>query len=95
MAAKHQKRKEQEDAWIGDSVLELFARTWILKNHGTLSGEMVKRMTCNQFLANIGNPTAVEASIGTIYETEGMDAAFAYIEKEILPLFVKQEKRRK
>lgn len=95
MASVDSKRIEQEKAWIGDCILELFARTWILKNHGTLSGEMVIRMTCNQFLANIGNPTAVEASIGNVYETEGLEAAFAFIEKTILPHFIKQERKRK
>lgn len=92
---KPDKRKEQEKAWIGDCILELFARSWILENHGTICGEMVTRMTCNQFLANTGNPTAIEAKIGTIYQTEGMDAAFTWIESELLPLFLKQEKKRK
>ena len=89
------KRREQEKAWIGDGVLELYARSWILKNHGTISGEMVIRMTCNQFLANTGNPTEIEARIGEIYETEGLDAAFSWIEETLLPLFQKQEKNRR
>jgi dsRNA-specific ribonuclease len=89
------KRREQEKAWIGDAVLELYARSWILKNHGTISGDMVTRMTCNQFLANHGNPTAIEARIGEIYETEGLEAAFSWIEKTLLPLFKKQEKNRR
>ncbi len=94
-ASPDQKRRDQELAWIGDCILELYARNWILKNHGTVSGEMAKRMTCNAFLANVGNPTKVEAQIGTIYQTEGTDAAFAWIEAELLPLFLKQEKNRK
>ena len=92
---KDRKRIEQEQAWVGDCVLELFARSWILKNHGKISGEMVTRMTCNQFLANTGNPTAIEAKIGVIYETEGLEAAFSWIDQELLPLFKKQEKKRK
>ncbi|MDF1813247.1 MAG: ribonuclease III domain-containing protein [Verrucomicrobiales bacterium] len=88
-------KKEREQAWIGDCILELFARTWILENHGKISGEMAMRMTNNQFLANSGNPTSIEAKIGVIYRTEGMEAAFSWIEQELLPLFLKQEKNRK
>lgn len=90
-----EKRREQELAWIGDTVLDLFARTWILERHGTVCGDLLRRMTSNQFLACFGNPTTVEARIGTIYREEGMDAAFAWIEREILPLFEKQERNRK
>ncbi len=89
------KRRQQEQAWIGDGILELYSRAWILKNHGTISGEMAQRMTSNQFLSNIGNPTAIEAKIGEIYEAEGLEPAFAWIEIEILPLFLKQEKKRR
>lgn len=87
-------RREQEEAWIGDTVLDLFARRWILENHGTVSGDVLKRLTSNQFLACFGNPTAVEAKIGRIYEKEGLSAAFSWIETEILPLFEKQERNR-
>lgn len=88
-------RREQELAWIGDTVLDLFARSWILENHGTLCGEMLRRMTSNQFLACFGNPTSVEAKIGTIYREEDLAAAFQWIEVEILPLFEKQERNRR
>jgi dsRNA-specific ribonuclease len=90
-----EKRREQELAWIGDTVLDLYARTWILENHGSLSGEMLRRMTSNQFLACFGNPTAVEAKIGTVYREEGLEPAFAWIEAELIPLFKKQEKNLK
>ena len=86
------KRLEQEQAWIGDTVLDLFARTWILQNHGTLCGEKLRRMTSNSFLACFGNPTTVEAKIGKIYEKEGLHPAFNWIESEILPLFERQER---
>ncbi|MEM6280419.1 MAG: hypothetical protein AAF733_13135 [Verrucomicrobiota bacterium] len=88
-------RREQELAWIGDTVLDLFARSWILENHGTLSGEMLRRLTSNQFLSCFGNPTAVEAKIGRLYEEEDLAAAFRWIEAEILPLFEKQERNRR
>ncbi len=89
------KRREQALAWLGDTVLDLYARTWILKHRGTVCGEALRRMTSNQFLACFGNPTAVEAKIGAIYREEGMEAAFSWIEREILPLFEKQERNRK
>lgn len=86
------KRREQELAWIGDTILDLYARTWILENYGTVSGEILRSMTSNQFLACFGNPTSVEARIGVLYREEGMDAAFSWIESELLPLFKKQRK---
>ena len=96
MAKKEQaKRREQELAWIGDTVLDLYARSWILKHHGTLCGDMLRRMTSNQFLAGFGNPTAVEAKIGSLYHEEGLQAAFAWIEREFLPVFLRQEKNRR
>ncbi len=85
------KRIEQEEAWIGDTVLDLFARSWILENNGTLSGEMLRRMTCNNFLACFGNPTTIEARIGKIYADKGLQPAFDWIEAELLPRFKKQE----
>lgn len=88
-------RREQELAWIGDTVLDLFARTWILENHGTVCGDMLRRMTSNQFLACFGNPTSVEAKIGSIYRDGDLAAAFEWIKSEILPLFEKQEKNRR
>ncbi len=87
------RRREQELAWIGDTVLDLFARTWILQERGTVCGETQRRMTSNQFLACLGNPTAVEAKIGEIYRDGGLDAAFTWIAAELLPLFEKQERR--
>lgn len=89
-----EKRREQELAWIGDTVLDLYSRSWILENHGTVSGEMQQRMTSNQFLACIGNPTSVEAEIGTIYQRDGLEAAFQWIEEHLLPLFKKQDRNR-
>lgn len=88
------RRREQELAWIGDTILDLFARTWILRERGTVCGETLRRMTSNQFLACIGNPTAVEAKIGILYRDEGMERAFSWIEAELLPIFEKQERNR-
>ncbi|MEC7223699.1 MAG: hypothetical protein VXY33_03190 [Verrucomicrobiota bacterium] len=84
---------EKEYAWTGDAVLSLFAREWILKEKG-LDAEMFERMTSNNFLNCLGNPTRVEAEIGLIYKKEGLEKAFAHIENFLMPLFLKQEKKR-
>ena len=85
---------EKEEAWIGDAVLGLFARNWILEKEKKMNAEMFTRMTSNNFLNSLGNPTKVEAEIGLIFNNEGLEKAFSYIEKSILPLFLKQEKKR-
>ena len=87
-------RSEKEDAWIGDAVLALFARKWILNKNKKMNAEMFIRMTSNNFLNCIGNPTTVEAKIGRIYNQDGMTKSFEYIEKELLPIFLQQEKKR-
>ena len=89
------KRREQELAWIGDTILDLFARSWILEQKGKLCGETLVNMTSNRFLACFGNPTSVEAKIGKLYQKEGLDAAFEWIESDLLPLFLKQERNRR
>lgn len=86
--------KEKAEAWVGDAVLALAAREWILRRYGTTDGAMQARMTSNQFLATIGNPTSVEAKIGRIYWTEGLEAAVDFVENELVPRFRKQERNR-
>lgn len=86
---------QREKAWVGDSVLGLYAREWILRERGKMDGELFIRLTSNDFLATIGNPTRVEADIGVVYETDGLEAAFAWIEKELMPVFEAQERKRR
>lgn len=88
------KEIEQEEAWIGDAVLGLFAREWILRTQKNIDAEMFSRLTSNHFLNSLGHPTTVEAKIGRIFNQEGLKKASLYIEEEILPLFLKQEKKR-
>ena len=76
-------------------MLELYVRSLILRQQGKMDAEMKTRFTCNQFLSCHGNPTAVEADIGVIYQREGLDAAFAWIRENLEPLFLKQEAKRK
>ena len=89
--------KKRKEAWIGDAVLALFAREWILSEPSiTASGRAATfiQMTSNQFLTAIGEPTAMEAEIGQIYQKEGLDAAFELINKKFIPVFKKQQKNR-
>ena len=84
----------REKAWIGDAVLELYVRSFVLRQHGKMDAEMKTRFTCNQFLNCIGNPTQVEAEIGMIYERDGLEAAFSWIREHLEPLFIKHESKR-
>ena len=83
----------RERAWIGDAVLALFAREWILKQANIAPSErseVFKSMTSNRFLAALGHPTQMEAEIGQVYETDGLAAAFAFIEEKFIPVFKRQ-----
>ena len=51
-------------------------------------------MTSNQFLGTLGEPSEVEAELGRVYQQHGLDAAFAWIDEKIMPLFLKQEAKR-
>ena len=83
-------RQEREAAWVGDAVLALFARQFVLQERNAMDGEWFTRLTSNDFLSAFGNPTRVEASIGKLYLADGLDAAFAWMEAELIPLFRKQ-----
>lgn len=85
---------KRTQAWIGDAVLALYARKWILAEPSIQAKERAEafiQMTSNKFLSAIGEPTAMEAEIGRIYEAEGLEAAFAHIETTFVPLFKKQQ----
>ena len=83
-------RQEREDAWVGDAVLALFARQFVLRERNSMDGEWFTRLTSNDFLSAFGNPTRVEAGIGKIYLQGGLDAAFTWMDAELVPLFRKQ-----
>ncbi len=85
----------RNEAWIGDAVLELFARERILEANGAADGSKAARMTSNQFLSAFGEPTAVEAEVGRIYRTRGLPGAFEWIEERLIPLFERQEGNRR
>jgi hypothetical protein len=83
-------RRERENAWIGDAVLALFARQFVLRERGMMDGEWFTLLTSNDFLSAFGNPTRVEASIGELYQNEGLPAAFAWMDAELIPHFRKR-----
>lgn len=87
-------RIEREKAWIGDAVLALFARGWVLAERGSMDGEWFTQMTSNDFLSTFGKPTEIEARIGEIYREEGLDAAFAWMESELVPKFRRRMAKR-
>lgn len=83
-------------AWVGDAVLALWAREWILRQADVPIAEraaVFKAMTSNQFLSVLGQPTQVEADIGIVYERDGLAAAFAYMDERLLPVFQKQRRK--
>ncbi|MDB6071301.1 MAG: hypothetical protein JWL81_2472 [Verrucomicrobiales bacterium] len=88
-------RIEREEAWVGDAVLGLFARQYILTQTGAMGQEEFAAMTSNAFLSAFGPPTRVESWIGKVYQKDGLAAAFSYIEKEFLPLYLKQKRNRR
>ena len=88
---------KRELAWIGDAVLALMARTWILEQHDISIEErkdVFVALTSNAYLGSIGDPTGVEAHIGSTYKAGGFEAASAYFESTILPLFKAQQANR-
>ncbi len=84
----------QAQAWVGDAVLCLYGRLRILREQGRVDGAKYHRMASNQFLSAFGEPTAVEAELGRVFEQRGLDEAFAWIEQRWMPLFERQEANR-
>jgi len=81
------------EAWIGDAVLALFVRGWLLSRTAreTSLGQrtaLFELFVSNQFLSSFGEPTRVEAEIGRLYESHGLSAAFDSIEEKLLPRFL-------
>ena len=94
MKAFERRRGILEQAWIGDAVLSLYARSRILSAGGVVDSAKFERMTSNRFLAAFGEPSEVEARIGRRYQREGLQAAFAFIESTLIPMFDRQEAKR-
>ena len=88
-------RAERESAWIGDAVLALFARTWVLRERGKMDGDWFTCLTSNDFLSALGPPTEVAAKIGEIYKEGGLEAAFAWMDAELIPRLRKKMLKRR
>lgn len=72
-------------AWVGDAVLALYVREWILSFKGEIDGELFVEFTSNNFLRLTGNATGVEAQIGVVYKEQGLAAANAWIDEHLRP----------
>ncbi len=70
-------------------MLSLYARRAILGASGAVDGDRFMQITSNRFLARFGEPSEVEAEIGRLYEMEGLDAAFAWIDRTMGAAFAK------
>jgi hypothetical protein len=87
----------RNDAWIGDAVLTLFVRNWLLTglNHSARDRNALhEHFTSNQFLSSFGEPTLIEAEIGRIYLASGLEAAFHHIRTRFLDTFVRSARKR-
>ncbi|MCC6265048.1 MAG: hypothetical protein IT169_15855 [Bryobacterales bacterium] len=94
MPSDERRERLQQQAWIGDAVLTLFAREKIIKEQDRVDAELASRMTSNRFLSAFGEPTAAEAALGRIYQEHGLAYAFRWIEVEWMPLFERQREKR-
>lgn len=87
------------EAWIGDAVLALFARDWLLTRTDQETSlaqrtALFELFVSNQFLSSFGEPTRVEAEIGRVYQSRGLSAAFASIEEKLLPRFLNTARKK-
>lgn len=72
-------------AWVGDAILALYVREWILSFKGGIDGKLFVEFTSNDFLRLTGNATGVEAQIGRIFKSDGLEGAYAWIEQNLRP----------
>lgn len=73
------------EAWVGDAILALYVREWILSFRGEIDGKLFIEFTSNNFLRLVGNATGVEAQIGRAFKSDGLEAAYAWIGRHLLP----------
>jgi hypothetical protein len=94
MARNSHREQILKDAWIGDAVLCLYTREKILREDGRIDGAKAERMSSNQFLSILAEPSEAEAEIGRVYASGGLAPAFQWIEQHLVPLFERQEAKR-
>lgn len=49
-----------------------------------MDGGLFSRCTSNEFLLRLGNPTTVEATIGAVYQADGLEAARRWLDRHLL-----------
>lgn len=87
-------RREREEAWLGDAVLSLHVREWILARDGRLNAALFAELTSNHFLSRAGSPTGVEAAIGREYRDKGLAAAREWITQKLGAAFERHANQR-
>ena len=73
------------EAWVGDAILALYVREWILSFRKEIDGKLFIEMTSNDFLRLTGNATGVEAEIGRVFKSDGLEGAYAWIGHHLRP----------
>ena len=94
MPRKTDREQVLKDAWLGDAVLSLYARARILREEGAINGPKAERMVSNRFLSIVSEASETEAAIGRVFAGEGLEAAFRWIEQQLMPIFDRQETNR-
>ncbi len=84
----------RDEAWLGDAVLTLFVRTWLMEVRSRMIGPreraaLFELFVSNQFLSSFGEPTRVEAKVGRLYREHGLEESFRYIENAFLEKFLR------
>ena len=83
----------RQEAWIGDAVLELYVREYILRQDASRNDARRISLVRNSFLNQVGQPTRVEAEIGRRYQEGGLEAAYAWIEEQLEPRIAEAQKK--
>ncbi len=73
------------EAWVGDAILALYVREWILSFRKEIDGKLFMELTSNDFLRLVGNATGVEAQIGRVFKSDGLEGAYAWIGQHLRP----------
>ncbi|MBV9391861.1 MAG: hypothetical protein JOY96_08220 [Verrucomicrobia bacterium] len=84
----------RDEAWIGDAVLTLFVRSWLMKTRSKTidpreRAALFELFVSNQFLSSFGEPTRVEAKVGRIYREHGLQESFRHLEGTFVDKFLR------
>lgn len=92
---KDPREVEKAEAWLGDAVLALLVRDWLLRTLGVADGDLQGLITSNRFLSRFGQPTAVEAALGRLWRDQGYTAAESEFQEKFLPEMVRHLRRQR